>query len=267
VLYKEEDSAITKVDGVDFALRENPSMSSARSYVIQSKRIYLPAGRYRLKVNLEGQLFWSSFDLSPRTVQRKLLSTLEGQRITVRQGVGEALPLEVKFDVRDAGTGADLGSTAELSMMSGGRWVPWRFAMLGRVNSGATYRFLVSNDGYYPQEFNLIVRPYQTVLTVEAGLIPHAASLALRSNASGMTVLLNDSKYYLSGGKGGEYKMLEPLGAESRRLSIAPGDYKLTVRSSSALERTVDLRLVPDGSASVNISLDKKNDSLNVTIE
>jgi serine/threonine protein kinase len=265
VVYKEQDNTITRVEGIDFALRENPSKSSPRSYVIESKRIYLPAGRYRLKVNLEGQLYWSSFTLSPRSVQRKLLSTLDGQRITVQQGLGAALPLDVQIGVYDAGTGEDLGATAELSMMSGGRWVPWRFAMLGRISSGATYRFMVSHDGYYPQEFNLIVRPYQTSLRIEARLIPHAAALTLKSNGSGLYVLLNDSKYYFTGGKQGEYKMLEPLGAESRRISLSPGDYRLTVRRDSSLERTVNLHLAPDGAATAVISMQK--DSLDLTIE
>ena len=50
--------------------------------MLESRRVPA-AGQYRLKVSLEGELSWESFYLDPRTAQRKLLSTLEGLRVSV----------------------------------------------------------------------------------------------------------------------------------------------------------------------------------------
>ena len=171
VLYRENGNNLTRLSGIDFGLRENTSQRTGETFEISSHRIYLEAGRYRLKVSLEGQLYWISFTLSPRSLQRKSLSTLEAQRITVRQQNEPALPLTVRYAAFDADTGADITGRAVVSVLMNDKWLPLFLARAEGLSPGRTYRFRVQEDGYTPQLFDLMVGPYQALLMIEAHLV------------------------------------------------------------------------------------------------
>jgi serine/threonine-protein kinase len=266
VLYRESGNDISSVPGVDLGIRENPSLRTSQSYTLESRKLYLPAGRYRLKINLEGQLSWFSFSLWPRTTQRRLLSSLEAQRFIVHQGRGAPRPLDVGYTVRDAETGGDLTAASTLAVFLRGRWVPWGRAMLDEPTSGETYRLRVASDGYSSVEYNLIVKPYQTSLHLEAELIAHPGTLVLRSDAEGVEVLLNDSPFYSTGGRQSELKRLEPLGIENREIRLKPGDYVLTARRGSAAA-TARIHVAPDGRAAADITWDKDRGVMSITTE
>jgi eukaryotic-like serine/threonine-protein kinase len=170
VLYREEGSELTRLAGLDFGLAEDPSRRTGESYEISSRRLYLEAGRYRLKASLEGQLFWISFQLDPRTAQKKTLATLAGRRISLRLQGAPALPLTVRYRATDAENGADITAGASVSVFEGGRWQPLFFARAEGLSPGRTYRFRVQEEGYLPQLFDLVISPYQELLMLEANL-------------------------------------------------------------------------------------------------
>ncbi|HTP57774.1 MAG TPA: hypothetical protein VMM82_02585, partial [Spirochaetia bacterium] len=74
--------------------------------------------------------------------------------------------------VSNADTGEDLTSSAKVFVLMGDRWLPLFLAKAQGLFPGRTYSFRVEREGYTPQEFNLILKPYQTTLTLEARLIP-----------------------------------------------------------------------------------------------
>ena len=169
-LYREEGSGLTRLADIDFNLKADTSRGAGESFDISSRKLYLEAGRYRLKVSLEGQLFWTSFILGPRTAQRKTLSTLEARRIITRlQGVA-ALPLTVRCRAVDADTGEDITAGAQLSVLINDRWQSPFFARAEGLIPGRSYRFRVQEDGYSPQLFDLVIGPYQSLLMLEANL-------------------------------------------------------------------------------------------------
>jgi serine/threonine protein kinase len=264
VLYRENGNDITRLDGIDFGLHENTAKRAGQSFVLETRRIYLEAGRYRLKVGLEGQLYWSSFTLSPRLVQRQLLATVDGMRIDLRQGSGAPQPLQVMESVSDAYTGEDLSYSADINLWINDRFVPGGLAGRDKLFSGATYRFVVSMQGYYPQTYNLIVKPYQTVVNLQASLVPHPGTLVLRSSTDGVSLQLNGSDFYSTGGMKPEYKKLEPLGVENRRLAVQPGQYTMTARRFAS-SRTLTFHVDPDASLEIDFSLD--NGSLNAMVK
>ncbi len=68
VLYREQDNELTRIVGVDFGLHPDASRASAETFTLSSKKVYLPPGRYRMKVSLEGEL---SLELvHPRAARR-----------------------------------------------------------------------------------------------------------------------------------------------------------------------------------------------------
>ena len=171
VLYREQGNQLVRVTGLHLGIHESASGRTGNSYLLSTNRLYLETGRYRLKVGLEGQLFWASFTLSPRSIQRKSLETAKGLRITLHQESEPAFPLTVRYSVLSAESGEDLTSSATVSVLMGDRWLPLFLARAEGLFPGRTYSFRVSRAGYAPQEFDLILKPYQTTLTLEARLV------------------------------------------------------------------------------------------------
>ena len=82
------------------------------------------------------------------------------------------MPLTVRYSVYSAENGEDLTASATVAVLMGERWLPLFLARAEGLFPGRTYSFRVSREGYVPQEFNLILKPYQTTLTLEARLVP-----------------------------------------------------------------------------------------------
>ncbi len=173
VIYR-DDSGLTRVTGIDFGLHE-VRLPGSDQRTIESRRLYLPPGRYRLKMGLEGGLFWSSFTVSPRTVQRRVLATIDGLRITAPSTAGIRLALHVRFTARDARTGTDLTSSAYLLVARGGRWVS-PADLPADLATGTSWRFRIEAPGYYPVDYVLMIRTPQAVLDLDAQLEPRSAS-------------------------------------------------------------------------------------------
>jgi serine/threonine-protein kinase len=265
VLYREKDNELERVESLDWNFRENRTRGTDKDFVLESRKLYLPPGQYRLKFSLEGELYWSSFFLNPRTAQRQLLATAPGQQVTVRLGGWERLPLLVERAVFDVETGQDLTATASFHVFLGGRWLAWSPAVAEALTSGASYRFRFEHEGYAPRSYSLAIQPYQTLLRLEAQLVPNPGTLRLRSNAGGLKASLNGSRYYFSGGKDRAYRLLEPLEQGSRELRLSPGRYRLTVERDAGLTRSLDIDVQAGQTVTVQIELDRNRRSLAVT--
>jgi hypothetical protein len=181
VLYRDSGGTLEMVGGAGFVFHENPALSVGQDFVLQSDRLYLPTGRYRLKVSLEDQVYWFVFTVDSRVEQRRLLSTLDGQQIVVRQGSGTPLPLAVRWKAVDATTGRDVTGLATVAVWNGSAWMA-----IGAdgplITTGGTRRFRVTSPGYRPEEFSLLIKPYQTRLNLDVQLEP----LASRGGATSM---------------------------------------------------------------------------------
>ena len=233
----------------------------------EAERLYLETGRYRLKVNLEGQLHWESFFLGSRAFQKQHLDTSAGRRLQIQLEQTPPLPLEVRYSATDIRTGVDLTDTTGFFLFLNNRWVRWNRSVAASLTTGTSYRFRVDHQGYYPQTFNLLIKPYQPLLQLDAQLIPYPGVLAIHSDAAGLKLLLDDSPYYLSGGTERTYSALEPLEAGGRELVLDPGEYLLTVKKDEQLARSVQVTVYPEQTARVTVHYDKDEKTLEVTGE
>jgi hypothetical protein len=239
----------------------------AESYVLESERLYLETGRYRLKINLEGQLHWESFFLGSRRLQKQHLDTSAGRRLKIQLEQTPPLPLEVRYNVTDIRSGEDLRGSADFFVFLNNRWVRWNRRVAAALTTAASYRFRVEHAGYYPKTFNLLIKPYQPLLQLDAQLIPYPGTLEILSDAAGLKVLLDDSPYYLSGGKERGYGALEPLEAGSRKLVLDPGEYLLTVKKDEQLSRSIRVPVFSEQTARVTVRYDKEAKTLELTGE
>jgi hypothetical protein len=135
------------------------------------------------------------------------------------------------------------------------------------LTTGTSYRFRVDHEGYYSQSFNLLIKPYQPLLQLDAQLIPYPGTLAIESNAEGLKVLLDDSPFYLSAGKERVYGALEPLEAGSRELVLDPGEYQLTIKKDEQLSRSVQVTVLAGQTVRVKVRYDRGEKTLEVTGE
>jgi hypothetical protein len=165
--------------------------------------------------------------------------------------------------VSDAATGEDLTSSAVLSVFLYNRWMPWSATRPQDFTSGGSYRFRFEKEGYYPQVYSLVVKPYQTVLNLDVRLVPQPGTLTLLSRVAGAEMLLNGSEYYLRGGRDGKFEKLAPLDIGNQQIQLSPGDYRLTVRRPPAQEKSLSFHLGPRGAVSLSISADSQG-TLNV---
>jgi len=166
VIYR-DDQGLTRLTGIDFGMHENLARRTEDQRVIESRKLYLPAGHYRVKLALEGGLFWSSFLLEPRVRQRELLATADALHVTARDEPVGRLPLRVRFTARDAQTNADLSAEAHLLVGRGGSWVsPADLPM--DLTTGASWRFRIEAPGYLPVDYWLVIRPSQAALDLDA---------------------------------------------------------------------------------------------------
>jgi hypothetical protein len=263
-LYRERDSELARVEDIPWDFHEDRARDTTRDFVLESRKLYLPPGQYRLKVSLEGELYWSSFFLNPRTVQRQLLASAQAQEVTIRLAGTAHLPLRVEYAAFDLHTGEDLTASTSFEVFLGGRWQDWSQTVAEAMVSGTSYRFRFEHEGYAPRSFSLAIQPYQTLLRLETQLIPTPATLRLRSNSGGLSVSLDGSQYYFSGGKDRAYRRLDPVEPGTRELRLNPGRYRLTVERDSGLRRSLDIFLQPGRTVTVEIAMDTNRRTLDV---
>ena len=264
VLYRETASELERVEGVDWDFRENRARGSAGVFVLESRKLYLPAGQYRLKFSLEGELYWESFYLNPRTAQRRTLASAKAQELAIQLGEGSPLPLEVEHAAYDMDTGKDLTASTAFSVYLGERWLPWSRKL--ELTSAASYRFRFEKEGYYTRTYSLVLQPYQTRLRLEAQLIPVPGTMRLQSNAAGLKLRLAGAEHYFTGGRQREYRRLEPLQAGARELSLSPGEYQVSVQADGSLARSLSVTVTSGRTTTLQVRLDRPHRSLEVKI-
>ena len=265
VLYREQSGELTRVQGVEWGFRENRARRTSDSFTLESRLLHLEPGQYRLKLSLEGELYWKSFYLEPRTAQRLQLATARSLEVGVQLGSGTPLPLEVQAAAFDIDTGQDLTASTEFSVFMDGYWLACSPPVSSLLTSGRSYRFRFAREGYHPQTYSLVIQPYQTVLSLEARLIPLPGTLRLQSNEGGLALSLNGSDKYFTGGKERSYLKLQPLQAGSQELLLNPGHYLVSVQLDPLLSRSLSVNVEPEQTVTLSVECDRQKRNLAIS--
>ncbi len=266
-LFREEGGGLAAVQGADFRFAANPRRETPDFHLLESRRLYLPGGEYRIKVRLENELYWESFTLLPREAQRRQPAGAEAQRIEVPPLSWPGLPVAVRFEVVDRATGEDLSASTDIRLMRGETAVPWREVPAGSLRSGASYLFRFDREGYYPQSYNLAVDPYQTDLALKVSLIPLPGAVRIISSQPGLRLTLDGSPDYLRGGRNPVYERLGETTGAPRTLSLAPGEYTLTVARSAGRSHSVRLRVSSGGTLAVLVEVDRATGRIQLSVQ
>ena len=138
----------------------------------RSRNLYLPEDEYRVKIQVENTLYWKSFYLEPRTLQKKNINTREGRTLEFHFSELRELPLRVDFFVQDRSTWENISEITQIEVEMNGRRRPWTPEIAESLRTGRVYRFHFSAPGYTPKTFSLLIRPEQYRLELNPRLAP-----------------------------------------------------------------------------------------------
>jgi hypothetical protein len=239
---------------------------------MRSQKLYLPAGAYRVKVMAEQDLVWRSLFLQPRSMQRES-AVGEARRIRVDALPPPALPLNLRFRATNRATGERISVPFEIDYRAGGRWVELTRELREDMRTGTVHRFRFRAEGFYREDYSLMVQPYQSDLLVEADLTPYPATVSLVGDLAGTEILVNDSRQYLRGGRqvalvavpqpGDRATGSGTAGGGSVELTLLPGRHRMTLRRGGS-EVTEELRLDSQEHASLRVEYDADSQQLEV---
>lgn len=156
-----EDGTALDIDPIHFRLLPSQEREGDLNFV--SRRVFLPSGDYRLKVQIENNLFWNTFRLHTIKEQHNLYQGEQGRTITLCTS-SHTLPLSVDFFVQDCDTWVDITPISLIELKTGGRWTPWSDELAEGLTTGSVYRFRISAPGYTEKEFSLLIREDQSTL-------------------------------------------------------------------------------------------------------
>jgi serine/threonine-protein kinase len=266
-LFRDDGEEIPEVDGVDFRFQENPLAETGDFFTLESSKVYVPNGSYRLKVQVENQLYWQPFFLEPRAIQRTRPATIDARTITTDVASPAGLPVAVIVDVTDRFTGEPLGAGTIIRYQRDGDWVRWNSFVAASVRSGSVHRFRVERRGYYSQEFSLLVAPYQSNLSIKAELTPLPATVTVTSVGESVRLSLDGADMYIAGGPGGEYQPIpEIIPGDPVTLSIVPDTYVVSATVGRAEALPAELTLEPGGEGEILVTYNQETRTIDISV-
>ncbi|MCH8023373.1 MAG: serine/threonine protein kinase [Candidatus Marinimicrobia bacterium] len=241
--------------------------STSTSWQLISRRIYLPSGPYIIDLALEGHRERTSILLAPRLFQVDSAPTADGQLFTFNMPELEQDPVQLSYEIVNSITGTPVRD-ARLQFSRGKGWQNWPESQADFI-PGRTYRFRAQADGYENANMKLRVASYQSTVHLRIPLIPKAGELEINAEEPGLELLLNNSRYYITGGQNPAYRLIGVTGIEPTRLSLAPGTYYLTVKKQRLLQasrqNTVQVVVASGQTLRLEINYDPETETFNLT--
>jgi hypothetical protein len=252
------DSWLTGAEATIFRETDN-SLSEVRTPVLKpsdngdsldSRRIVLPVGAYRLRWSLGDRVSWYSFYLSSFHENRK-----NGRgNLLLEETLGEppVFSLELSWSAEEALSGEDITRETRMS------WK--RLDEPGdELLSGAVYRFHFDVPGYQPEIFDVAVSPWRRNLNLHASLWPQPAVLIIRNNSSRMIMpRLDGSGRFLDMEDSPRMKRIGSLGkGHSGTLFLLPGSYRISPGMGGSAMKSFSVQ--PGGKVYALVETDEEN--------
>lgn len=221
------------------------SAPDSHEYRFASKLLRLPAGNYRLQLNLENQLREYRFFLAPELLQQHHPERAGGRLIKVRLHPPARRPLHLSSRISAQHSGADLTGKAAIEVWQNG-WQEWDKLQQQKqaqktLTSGRWYKFRISAAGYYPAFTTLYAKHFQQQLHLTAELIPRPAYLRISADRP-LQLRINNSQRWLEGGPRPELRRLPQVSGKAVVLTMLPGEHFVTLQHGE-LQHTLKVTL------------------------
>ncbi len=172
-----EPLRFSPVDSPDDSPIDSSDEEGDKRLRFRSRRLYLPEDEYRIKLQIENTLYWKSFYLEPRSIQKRNINTRGGRVLEFHYGLSDSLPLKIDFFVQDRETWENITAKTEIVVEDAeGRRMSWGSETARRLKTGQVYRFHFDAPGYEAKTFSLLIRPEQSSLHLNPRLVPQEES-------------------------------------------------------------------------------------------
>jgi serine/threonine-protein kinase len=266
-LYKEGKDFPVELKDPDLHFTWRQEQDTKSYYVLQVPKFYLKSGHYRLRLNLEGRLYWQSFFVKPRLLQRVSKDAEVAMPLTVTYSPDIRQSFDIRPRIVDSVSGRDITAGTDLLILWGGRYQKLDADLVSRLTTGVTYSFQVARDKYYPQYYKFALKPYQDVAELNINLVPLPGYLVLSSLSNNLRVSLNNTDHYLTGGLERIYQPLQPLQKnKDQKLVLAPGEYALTIERSKTSSRTIRVTINTEATVTIKAEYEEKGKSFNLAV-
>ena len=239
--------------------------------VFRSRKMYLPAGSYSVRVEAEHACFQNSFHLEPREVQRKTGVTGEKMLLRFTAGPGPRQPVLIYYTIKDSISGNRITGATDFYIYYFG-WRKWRnFLRMPQsktlLTSGKTYLFKFEARGYYPEIRRLHAKRFQNSLRMTVNMVPKPGTISISSEQAGLDILINNSRRYISGGRFRKYTVIpRTSGTKPRVLTLNPGSYYLTIRKSGEITETRKITILPGKKLRIHIAGNGKQENFSLAM-
>jgi len=228
------------VSPLSFTLAEDHNDS--RVYRFESSPVYLAPGQYRIKVMVEGRVYWKSFTLYPL----KGSNGEDGDTLSLSFSLAgiESLPLSLTLGSYDAVSGRNITSLSRYLFLVGSSWVPLSDLPPSQLTSSSIVKCRVEASGYYSEEFSLKVAPHQSELDIQANLVPLPGTLTVNAPKKTMRLTINGKRSLILGGRELQEASLAGFSGGKQSWEIPSGRYDIEVGVAKSLSR-VSVEVTP----------------------
>jgi serine/threonine-protein kinase len=263
VLFYDDGAKIPRVENVSLTFREDTANRSDQHFVLATPRIFLKSGHYRAKVQLEDNLYWKTFYLAPREIQKRSLATSDAQIVSVDMGEAPPRRLDVQYRVIDQSNGQDITEGTTASLLRGSRWIELNESVAQTLTTGNRYQFRFGKAGFYSKDYDLIIAAEQTKLDLNVSLMPQPGRVLIRSNHDGLRLLLGNFSSYISGEESRRRIDLQPSSSKTQQeLILSPGDHRLSAVYSSSIKEQIKFHLESGDTIEVFVQFNPDTESL-----
>ena len=264
-LFVDDGAAIPEVEGLAFDFREVPELETADYRLYQTARLFQPAGVYRVKLSLGDRLFWRSFSVAPRVLQRENAETAHSRVVNFALPAPEPVALNVDLQVRDALSGQRLADP-QIWVRRQGNWVRFTGRQAAALQTAAVHYFRIGSHNYYPDEYALRIEPHQRELILDARLRPRPGSLRVVAAETGIPLQLDGRTNYLSVGRHPQPAEVGATAEEPAELVLAPGRYRLSAGSTANSQPGVTVDVEPQRRLTIYLEREDGSEALSLRV-
>lgn len=263
-LFDETGAKISYRDNSNFDFTIKPE-DDGKFHIFQTKKIYLPKGYYRLKFMVDGNLFWTNFQIKPRSVQKENAHTHNGFLLDLQHSEPNSLPFFPTVTVVDQITKKSItSSTGIFHKQRDGEKYKKFIPENKNLKTGQIHYFRIAKKGYYTKDFILRISPDQTDLDLNTELFPKPGTINIESNQGDIKVRINGEKTFIKGDLSQETIKIDKIGVDGENLVLSPGEYTLLfVYKGNKIEKKINVLSDKEVNLKVNYNIENKSISIN----
>ncbi|MBN2618941.1 MAG: serine/threonine protein kinase [Spirochaetales bacterium] len=239
-LFKENGSVIKYVEGSSYNFILN-TKTKKEFNVYETEKLYIPEGSYRLKLIIDGNLFWKNIYVKSRVEQKKNIETKDGQVFVFTHNEPQTLPFYPTITVKDFNTKEDLTSRATIYIKKGNDFV--KFSKNDKtLKTGEIQYFQISLKDYYTKEFILQISPDQTELKLDAILYSKPGTVKIETLTDDIDIKVDGERFYTKGDRSETVVKLGKVKAGKIDLILTPGEHTILLSyKGNTLEKKINV--------------------------